>query len=292
MSEHNDSGFAELERATPIVQVAEGVATTTSMRIANGTSNEHASVLLLIRKNLDDFNEFGLVRFEIAPRPAGQHGGGDVTVAILNEEHATLLLTYMRNSDIVRDFKKRLVREFWELRRGAVIDLSDPIAAIEAEAARTQRAIDVAKAERARAVKAESEAKMLTAAIERDAPLVAKAEAHTANAKSINRQMFAREVQQWGTKQGITVLQDQVYEMLRRRGMLIDGHRADRNHATSQAVKSGWAFTHKDVTEDGYPTAVTMINPRGQDVAWKWITDYVRQAGNLVLPPKITGGAA
>lgn len=143
-----------------------------------------------------------------------------------------------------------------------------------------------------RATKAEAEAKMLTAAIERDAPLVAKAEAHTANAKSINRQMFAREVQQWGTKQGIHVLQDQVYEMLRRRGMLIDGHRSDRNHATSQAVKSGWAFTHKDVTEDGHPTAVTMINPRGQDIAWKWITDYVRENGNLVLPPKITGGAA
>lgn len=143
-----------------------------------------------------------------------------------------------------------------------------------------------------RATKAETEAKMLTAAIERDAPLVAKAEAHTANAKSINRQMFAREVQQWGTKQGINVLQDQVYEMLRRRGMLIDGHRADRNHATSQAVKSGWAFTHKDVTEDGHPTAVTMINPRGQDIAWKWITEYVRANGNLVLPPKITGGAA
>lgn len=143
-----------------------------------------------------------------------------------------------------------------------------------------------------RATKAEAEAKMLTAAIERDAPLVAKAEAHTANAKSINRQMFAREVQQWGTKQGINVLQDQVYEMLRRRGMLIDGHRSDRNHATSQAVKSGWAFTHKDVTEDGHPTAVTMINPRGQDIAWKWITEYVRENGNLVLPPKITGGAA
>lgn len=292
MSEHNDSGFAELERATPIVQVAEGVATTTSMRIANGTDTQHKNVLELIRNNRADFDEFGLVAFETRPRPAGQHGGGDVTVAILNEEHATLLLTYMRNSDIVRDFKKRLVREFWELRRGVVIDLSDPIAAIEKQAELTHRAIGVAKAERARAEQAESEAKMLTAAIERDAPLVAKAEAHTANARSINRQSFAREVQQWGTKLNITVLHEQVYELLRRKGMLIDGHRSDRNHATSQAVKSGWAFTHKDVTEDGYPTAVTMINPRGQDVAWKWITDYVRQTGNLVLPPKIAGGAA
>lgn len=111
--------FAALEHATPIVQVADGVATTTSMRIANGTQVQHKNVLELIRTYLSDFEEFGGVAFETRPRPAGQHGGGEVTVAILNEEHATLLFTYMRNNDIVRDFKKRLVREFWELRRGA-----------------------------------------------------------------------------------------------------------------------------------------------------------------------------
>lgn len=110
--------FAALERTTPIVSTDDaGVPTTTSMWVANGTRNEHASVLALVRKHLADFEEFGLIRFEIAPRPAGQHGGGDVQIAILNEEHATLLLTYMRNSDVVRDFKKRLVREFYEMRK-------------------------------------------------------------------------------------------------------------------------------------------------------------------------------
>lgn len=117
--------FAALELSTPIVQVADdGVPTTTSMRIANGTENEHPSVLRLVRDNLADFEEFGLVGFEIAPRPAGQHGGGDVTIAILNEDHATLLLTFMRNNTIVKDFKKRLVREFSALRR-AMVPLSD-----------------------------------------------------------------------------------------------------------------------------------------------------------------------
>ena len=29
-------------------------------------------------------------------------------VAVLNEEHATLLMTHMRNSEVVRDLKKRL----------------------------------------------------------------------------------------------------------------------------------------------------------------------------------------
>lgn len=88
--DHGPSGaFAALERTAPIAQAdANGVPTTTSMRVANGTRNEHASVLRLIRDNLADFEEFGLVRFEIRPRPAGQHGGGDVHVAILNEDQA------------------------------------------------------------------------------------------------------------------------------------------------------------------------------------------------------------
>lgn len=123
MSSTKDTGSSidmdALERTAPIVQVAGGVATTTSMRVANGTDTEHASVLRLVRDNLADFEEFGLVGFEIRPRPAGQHGGGDVQIAILNEEHATLLLTYMRNNVIVKDFKKRLVREFSALRRAA-----------------------------------------------------------------------------------------------------------------------------------------------------------------------------
>ena len=111
--------LAALERTTPIVSTDSGVPTTTSMRIANGTRNEHASVLALVRKHLADFDEFGGVRFEIAPFDTAG-GAQKREVAILNEEHATLLLTYMRNSDVVREFKKRLVREFSALRRAVV----------------------------------------------------------------------------------------------------------------------------------------------------------------------------
>ena len=70
--------FTALEHAAPIVQASEdGTPTTTSMRVANGTENDHSSVLRLIRDNLSDFEEFGMVGFEIRPRPAGQHGGGE-----------------------------------------------------------------------------------------------------------------------------------------------------------------------------------------------------------------------
>ena len=36
-------------------------------------------------------------------------------LAILNEQQATLLMTYMKNSDVVKQFKKRLVKAFYEL---------------------------------------------------------------------------------------------------------------------------------------------------------------------------------
>lgn len=87
-------------------------AVTTSLAIAEGTENDHASVIKLVRNYQNDLEEFGLLRFEIRPRPVGQHGGADIEYAILNEDQATLLITYMRNSEIVRSFKKRLVKEF------------------------------------------------------------------------------------------------------------------------------------------------------------------------------------
>lgn len=116
--------FAALERTSPIVQVAEGVATTTSMRVANGTRNEHRAVLQLIGDNMADFEEFGRVASEMQPFDTAG-GVQHRRVYILNEEHATLLLTYMRNNEVVKDFKKRLVREFHLMRAELAAPLSD-----------------------------------------------------------------------------------------------------------------------------------------------------------------------
>lgn len=141
--------FAALEHATPIVQVADGVATTTSMRIANGTQVQHKNVMELIRNYLADFEEFGGVAFET--RPFNTAGGiQSQTVAILNEEQATLLFTYMRNNEIVRDFKKRLVREFYAMRK-ALAEAAAPLhgpelvaaALVEANNMLEQRAVRI-----------------------------------------------------------------------------------------------------------------------------------------------------
>lgn len=115
----------------PIVTFSDGQPVTTSLAIAEGVGNPHSTVIKLIRQNASDLEEFGMVGFEIQPKPPGQRGGSDTEYAILNEQQSTLLMTYMRNNDVVRAFKKRLVKAFFELAQQArqpdpMKALSDP----------------------------------------------------------------------------------------------------------------------------------------------------------------------
>jgi len=93
---------------------------TTSLAIAQGTEVEHRAVIQLVRTYIKDLEEFGTLAFEMR-----KSGGLPTEFAILNEPQSTLLMTYMRNSDIVRTFKKRLVKAFYELSRRPVQTLPD-----------------------------------------------------------------------------------------------------------------------------------------------------------------------
>lgn len=108
-----------------IVSIKNGQSVTTSLAIAEGVGNPHASVIKLIRQNISDLEEFGMVGFEIQPKPMGQRGGSDTEYALLNEQQSTLLMTYMRNNDVVRAFKKRLVKAFYELSKPASLSRLD-----------------------------------------------------------------------------------------------------------------------------------------------------------------------
>lgn len=86
---------------------------TDSMTIAAGTGNKHRSVARIIQRYEADFLSFGKVRFKIAPSGSGQ----SEKVYTLNEEQATLLMTYLRNNEKVREFKRELVRQFYEMKQ-------------------------------------------------------------------------------------------------------------------------------------------------------------------------------
>ena len=89
---------------------------TTSEVIATALDKEHKDVLALAKKYEADLNEFGSSSFKTKLITAGKGAQRDKEIAILNEQQATLLITYMRNSDKVRKFKIALVKAFFEMR--------------------------------------------------------------------------------------------------------------------------------------------------------------------------------
>ncbi|WP_071579504.1 Rha family transcriptional regulator [Corynebacterium diphtheriae] len=96
----------ELVHAAP-----NGSLTTTSEIIAGGVGIQHKNVLETIRKNQADFEEFGRVAFETRTRQTA--GGPQKTnIAILNREQAMFAMTLFRNTPVVVDFKKNLIKAF------------------------------------------------------------------------------------------------------------------------------------------------------------------------------------
>ncbi|MGE0156722.1 MAG: Rha family transcriptional regulator [Geobacter sp.] len=104
---------------TALVTLFDGNPVTTTLVLADGTENQHGSIIKLVRKYHDDLSEFGQVRFEIRLNTQGS----PTEYAYLNEQQATLLMTYMSNTPIIRQFKKRLVAAFFELAAGKALQI-------------------------------------------------------------------------------------------------------------------------------------------------------------------------
>ena len=89
---------------------------TTSDVIAECAGVQHHTITRLIRKHMKDFEEFGVCGFEIHKPLIGSKGGHPEKIYHLNEQQATLLITYLQNTPQVRAFKKELVRQFYVMR--------------------------------------------------------------------------------------------------------------------------------------------------------------------------------
>lgn len=85
---------------------------TTDEVIAKYSKIERESVSRLIRKYREDLEEFGKVGFKIRIMESGQKA----KIYQLNEEQATLVITYLNNTEPVRRFKKELVRQFYDMK--------------------------------------------------------------------------------------------------------------------------------------------------------------------------------
>lgn len=208
----------------------DGEYVVTSDTVANGAGIQHASVIRLIDDNLVDFEEFGRVGFEIAPFPTAG-GMQSRRVALLNEQQATLLMTFQRNTDQVRAFKKALVKAFFEMARNLQPSLPQTYAQALRELADTS--------ERNAA---------LEARVEQDAPKVLFADSVSTSSTAI----LVRELAVILRGNGVMTGEKRLYETLREDGFLIRRDGTDYNMPTQKSMELGLfrvketVITHSD----------------------------------------------
>jgi len=94
-----------------------GTLATTQDKVSVLTDNNEQSVQRLIRTYKTDLKEFGELNFQNELIRNSKNKINYRKVYYLNEQQATLLLTYMKNTPKVREAKKILVRAFYDMRQ-------------------------------------------------------------------------------------------------------------------------------------------------------------------------------
>ena len=110
-----------MKKDSNIVQLMNGEPHVSHRIIAKHTGNKEVSLRNLINKHIDKFELFGVPHFENESVSEEKLKDNPDTkpkkTYFLNEPQATLLLTFMRNNEIVINFKVRLVDEFFLIQK-------------------------------------------------------------------------------------------------------------------------------------------------------------------------------
>lgn len=85
---------------------------TTSKVIAEFSGVAHKKIKIAISNHIKEFKSFGL----LAPYKTESTGGRPEEAYRLNEPQATFLMTLLKNTPIVVEFKRRLVEQFYAMR--------------------------------------------------------------------------------------------------------------------------------------------------------------------------------
>lgn len=96
-----------------LVSIKRNKPFTSSKIIADNSGLKHSTICRIIHKYTKDFEDFGVLEigYEIKNNKQGEK------IYLLNEEQATLLLTYSNNTEKVREFKKTLVKSFYNAKK-------------------------------------------------------------------------------------------------------------------------------------------------------------------------------
>jgi hypothetical protein len=99
-----------------IVKIVENEPRVSHRVIAENTDNEDKNVRKLIDKHIDSLKLFGQLSFEMTTVTNSAGAKNNQKTYYLNEQQATLLITFMRNSQKVIEFKIALVKAFYEMK--------------------------------------------------------------------------------------------------------------------------------------------------------------------------------
>jgi len=95
-----------------IIQIKNSTPYVDSRVLATGFDIEHRSVRRLIETYVESFERMGFNGFEIHRNKKGR----EERYCYLTEKQATFLVSLMRNSDVVVEFKEHLVNEFYRMK--------------------------------------------------------------------------------------------------------------------------------------------------------------------------------
>jgi len=108
-----------------IIETYENIPVVSHKIVAENTANQEVSIRNIINKYIDDFKVFGKLHFKNEPITNTKNRVNNLVTYYLNEQQATLLLTYLKNTSIVRKFKIELVKAFYNLKQ-ELKDKSNP----------------------------------------------------------------------------------------------------------------------------------------------------------------------
>jgi len=106
-----------LSQEEAIIELIDGEACISHKIVAKFSEIKEKSILDLITKYSSDFEEFGQLRFKIATVRNSVGAVNEEKTYFSNEPQSTLLMTYLRNTEKVKTFKKKLVRDFFKMRK-------------------------------------------------------------------------------------------------------------------------------------------------------------------------------
>jgi len=96
-----------------LILIKDNIPTVSHIVIAQNTNNKVNSIRDLISRNKADFEEFGELK---QTSLQGLKGGKPKITYYLNEEQYSLLMTYIKNNQIVKKFKINMVKAFFKMK--------------------------------------------------------------------------------------------------------------------------------------------------------------------------------